>query len=87
VAIDNAVTRLYRSGVTSVVRLSSRDDKVDPEASHLLLSNKLAAWATEIGVRARERDGRLGRTRKACRLSISPWRLTPRRLLHPSTQE
>jgi len=54
VAIDNAVTRLYRSGVTSVVRLSSRDDKVDPEASHLLLSNKLAAWATEIGVRARE---------------------------------
>ena len=54
VAIDNAVTRLYRSGVTSVVRLSSRDDRVDPEASHLLLSNKLAAWAAEIGVRARE---------------------------------
>ncbi|MEU8632695.1 AAA domain-containing protein [Amycolatopsis sp. NPDC048633] len=53
VAIDNAVTRLYRSGVTSVVRLSSRDDNVDPEASHLLLSNKLAAWADEIRVRAR----------------------------------
>ncbi|MGA4540885.1 AAA domain-containing protein [Uniformispora flossi] len=53
VAIDNAITRLYRSGVTSVVRLSSRDDNVDPDASHLLLSNKLAAWAEEIRVHAR----------------------------------
>ena len=54
VAIDNAITRLHRSGVTSVVRLSSRDDSVDPEASHLLLSNKLAAWTIEVGTRARE---------------------------------
>ncbi|WP_433476561.1 AAA domain-containing protein [Spirillospora sp. CA-142024] len=53
VAIDNAITRLYRSGVTSVVRLSSRDDNVDPDASHLLLSNKLAVWGDEIRVRAR----------------------------------
>ncbi|SCL35858.1 serine/threonine-protein kinase [Micromonospora aurantiaca (nom. illeg.)] len=53
VAIDNAVTRLYRSGVTSVVRLSSRDDNVDPDAAHLLLSNKLRAWADEIRARAR----------------------------------
>lgn len=53
VAIDNAITRLYRSGVTSVVRLSSRDDNVDPDASHLLLSNKLAAWVDEIQIRAR----------------------------------
>lgn len=54
VAIDNAITRLYRSGVQSVVRLSSRDDSVDPDASHLLLSNKLAAWAADIAVRARD---------------------------------
>jgi hypothetical protein len=54
VAIDNAVTRLFDSGVTDVVRLSSRDDKVDPEAAHLLLSNKLAAWTAEIGVRAQQ---------------------------------
>lgn len=53
VAIDNAITRLYGSGVTSVVRLSSRDDNVDPDASHLLLSHKLAAWVDEIRVRAR----------------------------------
>lgn len=53
VAIDNAITRLHRSGVTSVVRLSSRDDNVDPEAAHLLLSNKLRAWAAEVGARAR----------------------------------
>ncbi|MBM7078332.1 AAA domain-containing protein [Micromonospora humida] len=53
VAIDNAITRLYRSGVTSVVRLSSRDDNVDPDAAHLLLSNKLRAWADEIRARAR----------------------------------
>jgi hypothetical protein len=52
VAIDNAVTRLFESGVTNVVRLSSRDDKVDPEASHLLLSNKLDAWTKEIARRA-----------------------------------
>ena len=52
VAIDNAVTRLFESGVTDVVRLSSRDDKVDPEASHLLLSNKLTAWTEEIARRA-----------------------------------
>jgi AAA domain len=54
VAIDNAITRLHRSGVTSVVRLSSRDDNVDPEAAHMLLSNKLAVWAADIGERARE---------------------------------
>ncbi|MGR6998333.1 AAA domain-containing protein [Yinghuangia aomiensis] len=36
-----------------MVRLSSRDDSVDPDATHLLLSNKLAAWAEEIRVRAR----------------------------------
>ncbi|MFG1917860.1 AAA domain-containing protein [Micromonospora sp. NPDC048898] len=53
VAIDNAITRLHRSGVTSVVRLSSRDDNVDPDAAHLLLSNKLRAWADEIRARAR----------------------------------
>jgi hypothetical protein len=53
VAIDNAVTRLDRSGVGSVVRLSSRDDNVDPAAAHLLLSNKLAVWAEEIRGRAR----------------------------------
>jgi len=52
VAIDNAVTRLFDSGVTDVVRLSSRDDKVDAQASHLLLSNKLEAWTNEIGRRA-----------------------------------
>ena len=52
VAIDNAVTRLFNSGVTDVVRLSSRDDKVDPEASHLLLSNKLDAWTEQIARRA-----------------------------------
>ena len=64
VAIDNAVTRLFESGVTDVVRLSSRDDKVDPEASHLLLSNKLRAWTEAISRRAQgglsalaERDG------------------------------
>lgn len=54
VAIDNAVTRLYKSGVTSVVRLSSRDDSVDAEASHLLLSNKLTAWTVEIARGARQ---------------------------------
>jgi hypothetical protein len=53
VAIDNAIARLSRSGVTSVVRLSSRDDNVDPDASHLLLSHKLAAWVDEIRARAR----------------------------------
>jgi hypothetical protein len=52
VAIDNAITRLFESGMTSVVRLSSRDDKVDPEAAHLLLSNKLEAWTREIAERA-----------------------------------
>ena len=52
VAIDNAVTRLFDSGVTDVVRLSSRDDKVDPAAAHLLLSNKLSAWTGEIAQRA-----------------------------------
>jgi hypothetical protein len=53
VAIDNAITRLHRSGVTSVVRLSSRDDNVDPEGAHMLLSNKLAV-SVDIGERARE---------------------------------
>lgn len=52
VAIDNAITRLFGSGVTEVVRLSSNDDRVDPEASHLLLSNKLRAWAQAIAERA-----------------------------------
>ncbi|NYE38629.1 hypothetical protein F4692_003779 [Nocardioides cavernae] len=52
VAIDNAVTRLFDSGVADVVRLSSRDDKVDPDASHLLLANKLSAWTAEIAKRA-----------------------------------
>ncbi|WP_328397982.1 AAA domain-containing protein [Nocardia sp. NBC_00416] len=52
VAIDNAVTRLYKSGVTSVVRLSSNDDRVDAEASHLLLSNKLAVWVAGVAERA-----------------------------------
>ena len=54
VAIDNAITRLHRSGVTAVVRLSSRDDNVDPEAAHMLLSKKLAAWAAQVAERARE---------------------------------
>lgn len=54
VAIDNAVTRLYDSGVTDVVRLSSRDDKVDANAAHLLLSNKLAAWTADIARRAQQ---------------------------------
>lgn len=54
VAIDNAITRLYRSGVRDVVRLSSRDDKVDIEASHLLLSNKLKDWTENINRRAQE---------------------------------
>jgi hypothetical protein len=54
VAIDNAITRLHRSGVTSVVRLSSRDDNVDPEALHMLLSNKLRAWAAKVGDQARK---------------------------------
>lgn len=54
VAIDNAVTRLFDSGVTDVVRLSGRDDKVDPEAAHLLLSNKLHAWTSEIERRAQQ---------------------------------
>ena len=53
VAIDNAITRLHRSGVTSVVRLSSRDDNVDPDAIHMLLSNKLRDWAAEVAERAR----------------------------------
>jgi serine/threonine protein kinase len=52
VAIDNAVIRLFKSGVSNVVRLSSRDDKVDPEASHLLLSSKLEAWTEAIAQRA-----------------------------------
>lgn len=52
VAIDNAITRLYRSGITSVVRLSSNDDRVDPEAQHMLLGNKLAAWVAEVSARA-----------------------------------
>lgn len=55
VAIDNAVTRLHRSGVDSVVRLSSRDDLVDREAAPLLLVNKMAAWAD--GIRERARSG------------------------------
>lgn len=54
VAIDNAIARLHRSGVTSVVRLSSRDDNVDPEAAHMLLSNKLTAWAAQVAERARK---------------------------------
>ena len=53
VAIDNAITRLHDSGVTSVVRLSSRDDNVDPEAVHMLLSNKLRTWAAQVADRAR----------------------------------
>ena len=53
VAIDNAITRLHRSGVTSVVRLSSRDENVDADAAHLLLSKKLRVWAAEVGARAR----------------------------------
>lgn len=54
VAIDNAVTRLFDSGVTNVVRLSSRDDKVDPDAAHLLLANKLGAWTADIARRAQD---------------------------------
>ncbi|WP_217158099.1 serine/threonine-protein kinase [[Mycobacterium] fortunisiensis] len=54
VAIDNAVTRLHDSGVQSVVRLSSREDRVDPDAAHLLLTNKLNDWVTAIGARARD---------------------------------
>ncbi len=53
VAIDNAVIRLHRSGVASIVRLSSRDDRVDSEAAPLLLANKIANWADEIRERAR----------------------------------
>lgn len=53
VAIDNAITRLHRSGVTSVVRLSSRDDNVDPDAAHMLLSNKVSAWTAQVAHRAR----------------------------------
>ncbi|UCA22903.1 AAA domain-containing protein [Mycobacterium kansasii] len=52
VAIDNAITRLYKSGINSVVRLSSNDDRVDAEASHLLLGNKLAVWVAGVVERA-----------------------------------
>ncbi|MDP7707437.1 serine/threonine-protein kinase [Mycobacterium sp. TY815] len=54
VAIDNAITRLHKSGVEAVVRLSSKDDRVDPEATHLLLSNKLEAWRAKVAERAEE---------------------------------
>ena len=53
VAIDNAITRLEGAGVGSVVRLSGRDENVDPEAAHLLLSAKLKAWAEQVRARAR----------------------------------
>lgn len=62
---DNAITRLHRSGVTSVVRLSSRDESVDPEAVHMLLSNKLRAWAAEVGARSRGYVGACS-TRRHC---------------------
>lgn len=52
VAIDNAITRLHKSGVEAVVRLSSNDDRVDPEAMHLLLGNKLEAWRAGVAERA-----------------------------------
>lgn len=54
VAIDNAISRIAKSGIDSVVRLSSQDDKVAPEALDLLLSNKLASWTAAVAQRARE---------------------------------
>ncbi|BCW52729.1 MULTISPECIES: serine/threonine-protein kinase [unclassified Arthrobacter] len=52
VALDNAVSRLDKAGVSGIVRLSTREDRVAVDAAHLLLPNKLRAWIAEVRQRA-----------------------------------
>ncbi|MHA7157033.1 AAA domain-containing protein [Glutamicibacter endophyticus] len=52
VALDNAVGRLDRAGIDGIVRLSTREDQVAHEATHLLLPNKIDAWIKDVRYRA-----------------------------------
>lgn len=52
VALDNAVSRLDKAGVSGIVRLSTRVDRVSVDAAHLLLPNKLQTWIAEVKQRA-----------------------------------
>lgn len=53
VAVDNALTRLERSGVPRLVRLGRPDDsRVDPDVRELLLANQFKRWANGVRERA-----------------------------------
>ena len=54
VALDNAIVRLQNAGVDRLVRLSSSEDKVAPEAQPLLMDGQVQQWAAKIRERAEQ---------------------------------
>lgn len=49
VAVDNALVRLERAGITGIVRLGNPDDpRVDRSVHHMLLNQKMTKWAEGI---------------------------------------
>lgn len=49
VAVDNALARLHRAGVTGIVRLGNPDDpRVDSSVRHMLLDQQMAKWTSGI---------------------------------------
>ncbi|MGW4129580.1 AAA domain-containing protein [Amycolatopsis japonica] len=49
VAVDNALTRLERAGISRIVRLGHPDDpRVDKSVHHMLLNQKMGKWAEGI---------------------------------------
>ena len=54
VALDNAIVRLQSAGVDRLVRLSSSEDKVAPDAQPLLMDGQVQQWAARIRERSEQ---------------------------------